>query len=447
MARTAPVPNIPPIPGMCPSIAVLAGGGDGGGGSGNGAGDGEGNANGEGNGDGSDASGDGTNGGCAAGDPVCPITGRVVMELFDFGFGGLFPLRWVRRYSSRTSHIAGELGYGWSHSFGWRLRERRDKVEVIDDWARIQTFAMRPGQSEASNAIGMRLVRTPTGFTLFHGTAQQRLTFGAEQADGWRPLVRVADNCDNGVTVERDARGVLRGLVDSAGRTYRVTTDAAGRVQEIFVATGPADPSTGQVPGWLRTVSYVYDGEGDLVAAVDAEDYRWGYVYERHLLVEHQAASGLSVFYRYDGVTRDSRCIESWGEYRNGPDPALLRPPPPRPPPDQPDKRKKKGIMHVRLTYDPATRYTEVENALGGLTRYFGDEVGRAVKIVFPDGSVENRKFDPVTGGLVGVIERGGNERKIAADASGSPIGFDESLGEGTERRHLPERTTLDRHR
>jgi hypothetical protein len=41
MARTAPVPNIPPIPGMCPSIAVLAGGGDGGGGSGKGAGDGD----------------------------------------------------------------------------------------------------------------------------------------------------------------------------------------------------------------------------------------------------------------------------------------------------------------------------------------------------------------------------------------------------------------------
>ena len=45
MARTAPCPNIPPLPGMCPSIAVLAGGGDGSGGSGGSAGDGSGDDN------------------------------------------------------------------------------------------------------------------------------------------------------------------------------------------------------------------------------------------------------------------------------------------------------------------------------------------------------------------------------------------------------------------
>ena len=86
MARTAPVPNIPPIPGMCPSVAVMGGGGGGTGGSGKGAGDGDGSVGGGGDGSGSDASGDQKNGGCAAGDPVCPITGRVVLELFDFGF-------------------------------------------------------------------------------------------------------------------------------------------------------------------------------------------------------------------------------------------------------------------------------------------------------------------------------------------------------------------------
>ena len=52
MARTAPVPDIPPIPGMCPSIAVLAGGGDGGGDSGDGNGDN--NAGGSGSGEGAE---------------------------------------------------------------------------------------------------------------------------------------------------------------------------------------------------------------------------------------------------------------------------------------------------------------------------------------------------------------------------------------------------------
>ncbi len=425
----------------------MGGGGGGAGGSGNGAGDGDGGVGGGGDGSGSDASGDQKNGGCAAGDPVCPITGRVVLELFDFGFGGLLPLRWVRRYSSRTSHLAGELGHGWSHSYGWRLRQRRDTVEVIDDWARVQTFAMRPDDAESSNAIGMRLVRLPTGFLLVHGTEALRLTFGPEGRDGWSYVTRIEDACGNGVTIDRDERGVLRGLIDAAGRAYRVATDPSGRIREVFVATGPLDPATGRSPGWMRTIRYDYDDAGDLIEATDAEDFRWGYVYDHHLMVEHRAASGLSIFYRYDGSTRDARCVESWGEYRDGPDPALLAPPPPRPPSGQPDRRKVKGILHVRLTYDSATRYAEVENALGGVTRYFGDAVGRATKIVYPDGSAEERHFDPVTGGLVGVSERGGVERTIVTDGTGSAIGFDESLGEGTERRYLPNRTTHDRHK
>src|SRR5690242_15516174 len=98
MARTAPAPDIPPIPGMCPSIAVLAGGGDMGNGSGKGAGDGSGDAGaGAGNGgeqatpDGRNAqsgSGCGGSGGCpghhahgsgtaSRGDPVDVVTGRV----------------------------------------------------------------------------------------------------------------------------------------------------------------------------------------------------------------------------------------------------------------------------------------------------------------------------------------------------------------------------------
>ena len=84
MARTAPVPDIPPIPGMCPSIAVLAGGGDGGGGSGESAGDGDGDNNAAGDGSGEQAAGDGRGApdyqkypGCGyASHPVDVVTGR-----------------------------------------------------------------------------------------------------------------------------------------------------------------------------------------------------------------------------------------------------------------------------------------------------------------------------------------------------------------------------------
>ena len=59
MAGTAPIPNIPAIPGMCPGIAVLAGGAGSGGSSGKGAGSGGGGvgANGEGGANGTAADG------------------------------------------------------------------------------------------------------------------------------------------------------------------------------------------------------------------------------------------------------------------------------------------------------------------------------------------------------------------------------------------------------
>jgi len=97
MARTAPIPNIPAIPGMNPGVFILGGGGSGPGG---GKGDGKGGANaqgatGENGGDGANGGGKGTGscgpgsgGGCPnpkhgggggthAGDPVDPLTGRV----------------------------------------------------------------------------------------------------------------------------------------------------------------------------------------------------------------------------------------------------------------------------------------------------------------------------------------------------------------------------------
>src|SRR5690242_16487951 len=104
MARTAPAPDIPPIPGMCPSVAVLAGGGDAGGGSGKGAG----------SGDGSEGAGAGTGGENAEGDgkgapdpakypdcgtashPVDVVTGRVFTHAIEvLSLPGPLPLFWT----------------------------------------------------------------------------------------------------------------------------------------------------------------------------------------------------------------------------------------------------------------------------------------------------------------------------------------------------------------
>src|SRR6185503_5790986 len=113
MARTAPAPDIPPIPGMCPSVAVLAGGGDGGGGSGGAAGDGSGDNNAGAGSGGEDATGDSRGAPdpqkypeCGfASHPVDVVTGRAFTHpIADLTLPGPLPFELKRTYSSKAAH-------------------------------------------------------------------------------------------------------------------------------------------------------------------------------------------------------------------------------------------------------------------------------------------------------------------------------------------------------
>lgn len=437
---------------MCPSIAVLGGGGDGGGGGGNGAGGGDGNGPGNGDGNGENASGDGRNGGQGCGDPVCPITGRVFVDVYDFGLTGLVPLRWVRSYNSRTSQLSGELGFGWSFAYGWVLHERRLELVVVDDSAKEQRFdrIANPGDS-AVNALGWTLTREQSGYRLrvADGT-QYELAPGP---DGVHRLVGVCDAWNNRIRFERAEDGALRGIVDSAGRPYRVTTDGSARITSVSV---PLDEKHQQ---WVTLATYEYDGEGNLVACTDPDGYVWRYEYDGHLLVAHRTPGGLTYHYRYDGSSHDARCVETWGD-RPGPDPALEVQPEPAPE-HAPDRRTFKGIQHIRLEYIAAQRYSEVTDALGGVTRYFGDEAGRVVKTVDAAGGITTRAFDPVSGALVQEtlpdgtqrrIEREGRDARGYADDRGSSprVSFDgewevinEAMTGQTTRRRFDRRGSL----
>lgn len=419
---TSPAPDAAAPPGMCPGIAVLGGGGGGGGGDGDGSG-GKDGAGGNGDGKNGDGSGDGKNGGQGCGDPVCPITGRVFLSVYDFGFAGPDPLKWIRQYNSRQSHARGELGHGWTHDFGWRVRERRAETQLFDNHNRCQRLPPLPDRGgEARNAFGWTLSREGDGLVLWMPDGCRR-RFGPAMPDGFRYLTEVRDANGNATFIERDAHGAMTGLVDSAGRPYRVLCDSRGRIVQIVVATDPAHQH------WMEVVRYAYDEQGDLVSASDAEGYTAHYNYRRHLLVQHLSVSGLSYFYRYDGAGPEAYCVETWGEYLGKIDPALAEPIPP-PPAEGPDRRKIKGINHERLTYDKEARFSEVENGIGGVRRFFGDELGRVIKQVDASGAVKETQFDPQHGTVVAQSEKEGGTTWIATHPSGRPMGHMDQKGD-----------------
>lgn len=400
---TAPAPNAIAPPGMCPGIVVLGGGGGGSGGDGDGSG-GKDGANGKGDGKGGNGSGDSKSGGEGCGDPICPITGRMFLDILDFAFPGPWALSWKRHYNSRQSSLTGEFGHGWAHTYGWRIRDARRLVtELFDDQNRLQEFRKIPQSLEGvQNALGWTLTREGQGFSLSTPDRTRRV-FGPVCSDGYHYLQAEYDKNGNSIRFERDNRGYLTRCWDSAGRPYRVDVDGRGRITRIMVATDPAHQ------GWMEVAQYHYDEEGNLVEFVDAERFRWKYAYQGHLMIEHRVPTGLSYCYRYDGATEDAYCVESWGEYIGNVDPALQTPLPVRP--QGIDRRKIKGIQQVTLEFNKQDNYCEVTDGIGGVTIYFGDKQGRVVKRVTPAGGISEYLYNPDTGELLAETQPDGSTR------------------------------------
>ncbi|WP_437873244.1 DUF6531 domain-containing protein [Sorangium sp. So ce363] len=386
MARTAPVPNIPAIPGMNPGTWILGGDGGGGGGSGrggrgrgggqgaNGSGDGEGA---QGGGKNAGSCGPGSGGGCpnpshgrgggtSAGDPIDPVTGRVyTAKVVDLALPGPIPLFIERSYSSETRDVDLGLGFGWSHSLAWTIEERRRTLRVLEPNAAPTTAAVpEPGRPVALPCG--RLTRHEAGYTLEAGGLLYVL--GEQQESSWL-LSRIVDRYGNEVRLAYEGKR-LSHVFDSAGRVVRVRRHADGRVAAFEVKNASAQGR------WTSFRTYRYGERGDLVAAIDAAGHEHRYEYdEEHRLIRRREPGGLVAQFRYDDR---GRCVETWCE-RPGND-ALDR--------ELPDtlddgETRAKGFCHVKI--EDHGVFTEVITSRSK-RRIEGNPLDKADKVVWQGG-------------------------------------------------------------
>jgi RHS repeat-associated protein len=450
MARTAPVPNIPAIPGMCPGICVLGGGGGSGGGSGKGA-EGRGGgvgAGGEGGAEGTagDARGapDGTEfPGCGtASHPVDVVTGRAFTHpVSDLYLPGFIDLELERTYSSKMAHRDTGMGFGWGHTLGWELVVERRRVTVWSPKGVAVDFPRLEVGEETIGPWGWVLRREAWGYGVDRDDGHWYLMGHVSETDkatgeGKRyRLSAIQDRNDHRIELFYDERGRLQEIVDSVGRKILVGTNADGRITSYKVD----DPSPG---GHAITFArYLYDAAGNLVDATDADGHVCRYAYDdEHRLTRDTDRAGLTFHFRYD---ERGRCIESWGDYGERPDPSLAD--------DVPatladGTTRAKGIHHCRFAYDEGgysevTDTTEVRRFFGnahglldkrvdgtGVTTSSYDEHGRLTATTDALGYTKRFKRDR-RGRIVEVIDAMERVTRVEYHASGLPERLVDTLG------------------
>ena len=391
MARTAPAPNIPPIPGMCPGLVVAAGGGAGGGGSGGSAGSGSGEGGAGTNTGKTDAEGGGSaapNVECTQeGHPVDVATGRMFTEAVDFTLKGVFSLIWQRSYTTARSEDDAGLGFGWTHNHAWSVEIRRDATVIVDDGGVAQLLPVVAPGGRIDAPYGRVISREGATFRL--ETIRDGLvrTFTADEADPRRFLLaRTEDRHGNRIEVRR-AGGRITEIVDTAGRVVRLAWDKDGHVVAVEVQNAPAQGR------WVALARYRYSPEGDLVEATDAEGHALRYRYDEHLLVAETDRNGLTFHFVYDSLSPRGRCTETWGAY-DGADLAIDA--------DLPRTMKThrgvvpiKGLFHRVFDYQ-AGGVTEVYDTRSGFRRYRANALGLVDKTVRAGGGVTSRALDPL---------------------------------------------------
>lgn len=431
MARTAPIPNIPPIPGMNPGVWVAAGAGGGGGGSGsagNGSGDGQGAGSGSGdgspNGGGQNgaACGPGSGGGCPnpshgggggtqAGDPIDPSCGRMyTVPVVDLALPGPLQFAIERSYSTASVDTDVGLGPGFSHSLAFSIEERRRTLRVNQPSA-APTRVGRPKMGESVRLTCGELTRHPTGYTLARGRVVR--VFGLRQGRSYL-LTRIIDQNGNSIELVYE-RNVLQQVIDSAGRIIRVRRLSTGRIG-AFEVQNLSDNGR-----WTAFRNYEYDSAGLLVAAYDAKGYAERYEYDNtKRMIRRTEPGGLVAEYRYD---RSGRCTETWCHRQEN---DALDPEVPELLAD--GLTPAKGFLHVKIDY--GVDMTDVVTSRA-TRRVDGNAQHKADKVVF-GGGLHANQFDEA-GELLSYVDPLENAWEFPRDPSGRLLAEINPLGGRTD--------------
>lgn len=200
---------------------------------------------------------------CASsGDPVNTASGNFWHTFDDLAIPGRGPaLDLTRTYNSLAASSDGPFGYGWSNSYGMSLEIGPSQVVVHQGNGAQSTFTSTDGTSwSAPPRVLGTLAHNADGSWTFTHRAQQIYTFDASGR----------------LTAISDPNG-YRTTVSYPSGSSMVVTDPAGRTL-TFTLTGTHVTSVQDSAS--RSLTYSYDGAGDLTDVIDVGGGHWQFSYD-----------------------------------------------------------------------------------------------------------------------------------------------------------------------
>jgi RHS repeat-associated protein len=230
--------------------------------------------------------------------PVNTASGDFWHSFSDYDIPGRgFNLHLDRTYNSQGAPYDGRFGYGWSDSYNMFLSYdlASKAVMVHQETGSTANFTFSGGVYKPASGVLATLVRNGDG----------SLTF--QQPD----LAKYIFNPRGELLSETDRNGYATTLIYTSDQLTTVT-DPAGRTL-TFSYNGTHVNLTRDNAG-NRTVTYTYDGNGNLASATDMGGAVTAFTYDAsHLLLTMTDANGGTVTNAYDVSGRVIRQTDGMG--------------------------------------------------------------------------------------------------------------------------------------
>jgi RHS repeat-associated protein len=343
-------------------------------------------------------------------DPVDDSTGMFGDSFTDLAIPGRGPgLNLARTYRSTDATANGPFGYGWSWTYGASasVNGQTGAVTINEETGSQVTFNSNGsgGYVPASSLITASLASSGGGWVLTRRGGDQLVFNSSGQ------LTSLVDRNGNTTTLAY------------AGGLLSTVTDPGNRVL-TFGWTGSSITSVHDSASPNRTVSYTYNGSGDLTDVQDVAGGHTDFAYTNHLLVTLRLPN-------FTGTLPSpvTNCTSS------GPTTVV--------------SNVYDANGRVTCQYDPLGRettfaYTLTNGAVTATT--VTDPAGNATADTFSGGLLTSRVkgsgsaaagtwtflYDPTTGGIAETIDPDGHATSATYDANGDVLSSTDGLGRTT---------------